>query len=600
MPTLADIYNYIDSQKRQAGNFIRQPISTLQEMIALGNDEARQINRQTALSAQGARKELRGQPMTQEQALADQELQQKLMEQPQIGGIKVSNFSNPKVLSGKLYETTQEGPFYRVRSQIGEGSNASRYGIRETNGPSGATSAGLSRSELPKYITDEEVKSALNNPENIALKSANKYTKKFLNKEYSLPAIPESSLFKQSPIGRTFELAATDSPAYKKVIFDAYKKQHPKIVEKSGANNYDELRDAAYKQLEKETVAQFRHLPVNLSYHKAGEGNYLSSNEMLKDVYGNKHLYVYQGGDKHDYLHNIDPHTGLNSNEMFRAIHDFYGHATHGNQFGPKGEEIAYAAHSSMFSPLAKFAMAAETRGQNSFVNYSPINAELKSALSKVEEALYDAKKRNLPDEIKKLSEQKQKLYEGFQYAPQKSVLLPPEFVSTEYKGGMPDYLQSLITSNPETRTSANLVHYSNVPNLISTNPAMYGSGIKGQEAARMAQSQGNIKDRTYFYVGEPNQIIPEPGLGAHKYISNSENLYDLANDPLNLFKLTQEANRSSWNAPYNQGIRNKQQELADLERVIKEYGYEGYLNTASSKPAAVLFYPKNVTKVSE
>ena len=87
MPTLADIYSGIDTAKRKAGNFIRQPLSTLQEMIALANDEARKTNQQTALSAQGARREIRGQPMTAEQTAADQDLQQKLIDQMNIGGI---------------------------------------------------------------------------------------------------------------------------------------------------------------------------------------------------------------------------------------------------------------------------------------------------------------------------------------------------------------------------------------------------------------------------------------------------------------------------------------------------------------------------------
>ena len=86
MPTLAEIYSAIDTAKRKAGNFIRQPVSSLQEMVALANDEARQINRETALSAQGARQELRGQPMTQQQAMADQALQQRLVNEMGIAG----------------------------------------------------------------------------------------------------------------------------------------------------------------------------------------------------------------------------------------------------------------------------------------------------------------------------------------------------------------------------------------------------------------------------------------------------------------------------------------------------------------------------------
>lgn len=70
MPTLADIYSYIDTQKRKAAGAIRSPLSTLQEMAALAGDEARQINRETALSSQGRRQEIAGQPMSPEQESA--------------------------------------------------------------------------------------------------------------------------------------------------------------------------------------------------------------------------------------------------------------------------------------------------------------------------------------------------------------------------------------------------------------------------------------------------------------------------------------------------------------------------------------------------
>lgn len=70
MPTLADIYSYIDTQKRKAAGAIRSPLSTLQEMAALAGDEARQINRETALSSQGRRQEMVGQPMSPEQEAA--------------------------------------------------------------------------------------------------------------------------------------------------------------------------------------------------------------------------------------------------------------------------------------------------------------------------------------------------------------------------------------------------------------------------------------------------------------------------------------------------------------------------------------------------
>jgi hypothetical protein len=59
-------------------------------------------------------------------------------------------------------------------------------------------------------------------------------------------------------------------------------------------------------------------------------------------------------------------------NFKFRAVHDYYTHAAHGFEFGPRGEENAWLAHRQMFSPKAIPALTNETRGQNSWVNYGP------------------------------------------------------------------------------------------------------------------------------------------------------------------------------------------------------------------------------------
>jgi hypothetical protein len=52
-------------------------------------------------------------------------------------------------------------------------------------------------------------------------------------------------------------------------------------------------------------------------------------------------------------------------NNMFRAVHDVFGHAGTGRGVDRHGEEAAYRKHSLMFSPLARKALATETRGQN-------------------------------------------------------------------------------------------------------------------------------------------------------------------------------------------------------------------------------------------
>lgn len=57
-------------------------------------------------------------------------------------------------------------------------------------------------------------------------------------------------------------------------------------------------------------------------------------------------------------------------NDVFRAVHDFYGHAKEGYEFGPRGELNAFLSHSGMYSDKAVPAMAMETMGQNSWVNF--------------------------------------------------------------------------------------------------------------------------------------------------------------------------------------------------------------------------------------
>jgi hypothetical protein len=89
---------------------------------------------------------------------------------------------------------------------------------------------------------------------------------------------------------------------------------------------------------------------------------------MMRDVVENKRLVVRDSApDYRDY--GAHPLLSVNDNNMFRAVHDFFGHAGSGRGFLADGEEAAWISHSEMFSPLARKAMTTETRGQNSWVN---------------------------------------------------------------------------------------------------------------------------------------------------------------------------------------------------------------------------------------
>ncbi|MEY3670180.1 MAG: hypothetical protein RL258_1576, partial [Pseudomonadota bacterium] len=491
---------------------------------------------------------------------------------------------------GNDYETIQEGPFYRVRPASQRSGQAVR-GNKEEAGAGAPDTGGAVRGDVPQPITDAQLTEIMAQPDNFVRSVASQYAEEVNGQPYELPEMAPSSLLKQAPIGRAFDLAVSEDPQYKKRVFEAYGQAMPEVIEQSGAKNYDQLVEAAYRQLAKETDAQFRRLPVSMSFHRAGEGNYTDSKDMLRDVYGNRHLYVFQGGDPHPFLNQVDPVTGLNDNEKFRAVHDFFGHAIHGNQFGPKGEETAWLAHSQMYSPLARLAMSTETRGQNSVVNYTPLNAQLKRSLSEVEGRIMEARRRGQTDDLKELQAIKRDLFNQFQYAPQQGLLLPPEMIRPDYAGKMPDYLRPLIQPAPGTAQSARLTHFSYDPNMKMTDPSRYGTGIKGAEAGRLAGAP-DIRPRTYFYTGENPR--PETGLGPFRYGTQAD-LYNIEEDPLSFRALASESLRSPFTSKANPGMVDPMEATTAAERLVKEYGYPGYMNPEFG--AATVFQPLEVQR---
>jgi hypothetical protein len=134
------------------------------------------------------------------------------------------------------------------------------------------------------------------------------------------------------------------------------------------------------------------------------------------------------------------------------------------------------------------------------------------------------------------------------------------------------------------------LTHFSNEPSLTFTDPQKYGTGIRGAEADRLMNYPGAVRDRSYFYMGEPGTVSPEPGLGVNRYRGESSNLYDITQDPLDFRVLARESNRTPYTSKYNQGVMNPLQDANDMERLVREYGYQGMANPKASKPMAIMF----------
>jgi hypothetical protein len=66
------------------------------------------------------------------------------------------------------------------------------------------------------------------------------------------------------------------------------------------------------------------------------------------------------------------PRKRVLANDLFRAVHDAFGHGLEGAGFRAQGEENAWQAHTRLFTGSALGAITSETRGQNSWLNYGP------------------------------------------------------------------------------------------------------------------------------------------------------------------------------------------------------------------------------------
>lgn len=168
------------------------------------------------------------------------------------------------------------------------------------------------------------------------------------------------------------------------------------------SNEYEQMEDnanhplvkAAYDAMVKETMAQYRAAKaagLKLSFwnpEKEKNPYEASPRLVIKDINENHHMYVFPTqfgfGSKEispeDVRKNpLLAHTGeqwngipVTVNDVFRAVHDYFGHAKEGSGFRSDGEENAWRSHASMYSPLARLALTSETRGQNSWLNFGP------------------------------------------------------------------------------------------------------------------------------------------------------------------------------------------------------------------------------------
>jgi hypothetical protein len=145
-----------------------------------------------------------------------------------------------------------------------------------------------------------------------------------------------------------------------------------------------------------------------------------------------------------------------------------------------------------------------------------------------------------------------------------------------------------------EHARSVPFVHFSNKPNLSYLEPQMYGTGIKGAEAARLKNAP-DIKPRSYIYTDRPD-VRPEQGLGSHKYSGVAEDMYPLHEDPAGFSAIAKTKAIDPYMMQFGREVIDQPTHLNELERLIKAAGYKGYAND----DVGLLFHPTEVKKVTD
>ena len=157
----------------------------------------------------------------------------------------------------------------------------------------------------------------------------------------------------------------------------------------------------SYKVFINETIDQFQFIlnetGINVvPWIEDGPFPYNNAYDMLSDIRDNNRMYFYPTDTGFQTSQDVSDHimlepSGLNlngyellNNDIFRIVHDFYGHIAFKNEFDDKGEENAWAMHRTVYSSKAQKALFSETIAQSSRVFSNPSN---KSSLNKFREA---------------------------------------------------------------------------------------------------------------------------------------------------------------------------------------------------------------------
>lgn len=275
------------------------------------------------------------------------------------------------------------------------------------------------------------------------------------------------------------------NPRFSRLVGDAYESLTHNPKDTNVRHSYNQLIDQVAEQFD-----MLKDAGLKTTKLLPGKEGYKNSKEMMFDVAENGRLKYFptESGFGSD-LNNIPiDHPMMNmkngevANDQFRIVHDIFGHAKNGNGFGPIGEEEAYQIHKAMLSPDAQKALASETRGQNSWVNFGKHG---------------EANRANPGATI---------------YADQKAGLLPEWAIGNipQDERGMREVLKQIadarIKGRPLDQAEEHMQNMRAIREMVSRN---YSS--KGEMVPFLGKG---ITTKTFEAPGLPNKVIKEKSTG--------------------------------------------------------------------------------------
>lgn len=366
---------------------------------------------------------------------------------------------------------------------------------------------------------------------------------------------------------------------------------------------------AAYRSLIDQTVAQYRALEaagyrfwfIDLA-SEAGQRYTTSPWNAMRDIRANQSMGVFptaegfgSGATELDVSENpLLEDTGIRwpfggpggeakpvlANDLFRAVHDAFGHGLEGAGFRADGEENAWQAHVRLFTGPAVGAITSETRGQNSWLNYGPFGERNRTASA--EETVFADQKTGLMPEWTWLEGRAGDMQESVDGQEQASTQPAADGQPGVRRDGAPSggvgplQSRSFPADAPAFRqrkqqadaVSAQGIHYSGVAGLTSLDGKFAGAGSAGAERRRFGTGQygeraapGDTGRRLYFYVqeGDTAPRKEDAVAGNNRYAVLLQNLYDYEADP--------------------RGLREEAGANMDyLEELVNDAGFDGML----------------------